>query len=140
MSRILLIFSLMISFSAFAKKHPKRFLTSQGSYDPSMLQKILTIEDSRNDRDHYLPIALKYPSRNVVKAAILAVARLGDPSSLGELSEWMNRKDKELGQLAAFAIGQIGGDIGYRLLTQHLQLHKDPEMQKAILLAIGQIG
>lgn len=108
--------------------------------DRDALQKILEIEDRRIVGDRFLIASLSHSSRRVVLASLRAIARNRDRMALESLVNLLNKKDPELKRLAAFAFGQFGDSVASVILSQHLQMQRDPTVLAAILLAIGKSG
>lgn len=110
------------------------------SADASYLQRILYLENQRLSKDKFLIACLSHSSRRVVKAALLALGRIGDTSALDEMASFLSKKDSELGETAAFALSIIGGETAPKILHQSLVFQKNPTIRAAILLAIGRVG
>ena len=141
-SRISLLL-LFVSFPVLAVRHSSRHSASRtpsGSTDSVALERILTLEDHRFRGDKFLLASLHSPSPKVVKAAILALGRIGDVSAIEEISRFFNRKDRELKKLSAFSLSLMGDDLALKIMTQNLPMQKDPEVQAALLVGIGRSG
>lgn len=133
---LFLVVSLACSDAIAKKRRP----ASSTMGESQLLRKILEVEDLRLAKDKTVIAALRNPSRRVVRAAILALGRIGDMSALDELARLLNGKDKEIKSLAAFSLGIIGGDVAHKLLTQQIEMIKDPVALGGIFLAIGRTG
>lgn len=122
-----------------ASRHPKhrRHVASQPSVS---LRQVLEAEASRDSKSKTLFNALKSPSVSVVKNAIIALGRIGDPVALEPLSDMLNKKDKGIRLATAFSMGIIGGDVALKLLGQHAEMHKEGDVTGAILTALGRAG
>ncbi len=120
--------------SSSASRKPQ---SSNSASDATAWNRILQAEDSRITGDKRLLALFGHPSRRIAKAAILAAGRNRDGSYLEPLANLLNRKDKELKQLAAFSLGMIGTELSLKILQQHLAMQKDGETIVAILNALG---
>ncbi len=108
--------------------------------DRATLQKIMEMEESRTVGDRFLVASLSHPSPRVVRAALLAIAHNQDRGALEEVSNLLNKKNPELKKLAAFTLGQLGDSVSLKILSQHVQMQKDPQIVAAVLLAVGKAG
>jgi cyclophilin family peptidyl-prolyl cis-trans isomerase len=105
----------------------------------SALRHILEVQEQRIAKDRIVVNALGQSPR-AAKAALLALGRIGDTSALDEIARLLNRKDKELKDIAAFSLGIMGGETALKILVQQAQLQSDPEIVSALYVAIGRAG
>lgn len=139
-SAVLLVLSVCLLLAAPAEGRKRKPASESGGDDSISLRKILEAEDQRLAKDKLLLRAISHPNRKISKAAMLAVARIQDPAAIEELTKLLNKKDKELKGMAAFALGIISGDLSVKILQQHLQMYKDPEILAPLLVALGRAG
>lgn len=96
MKRFILLVAASTAFNfAAARTRPIRKPAASQVQDSFALTKILTIQEARADRERYLEVALRHPSKSVVRAALLAMARIVDPSFVEPLAGVLNRKDRQ---------------------------------------------
>jgi cyclophilin family peptidyl-prolyl cis-trans isomerase/HEAT repeat protein len=134
----ILIF-LAFSASLLARPSLRKLASLVWGDDGHRLRRILEIEDQRS-ADKFLLSSLASPSKRVIRAAALAIGRIGDPFALDDLARLLNKKDRESKELAAFSLGLIGGDTAFKLLSQQTQMIKDPDSMAAIIAAAGRAG
>jgi cyclophilin family peptidyl-prolyl cis-trans isomerase/HEAT repeat protein len=140
-NRILLLIFAFSFLQPFATAKPRRGISSLGAGgEGGVLRRIQEIENQRSPQERVLLSGLNSGSKRTVRAAILAAGRIGDSSTLDELSRILNKKDRELKQLAAFSLGLIGGDIAVKLLTQQIQMIKDSDAMGVMIVASGRAG
>lgn len=123
--------------TAAPKKNRKPAATPSES---QVLRKLFEIEEARDGKDKALLSALSHPSRRVVKTAAIAAGRIGATAAIEDLARLLNGKDAEMKATAAFALGLMGGELAHKLLTQQIEMIKDPTPVAAILVAIGRTG
>ncbi len=104
------------------------------------LMRVLTTENLRTRQDPYLATALNHPSASVRQAAIFAIARIGDPSLLGDLSALLNKRKGANKNDVAFALGLIPDETAVTIAVQHLAMQQDPEMLADLYISIGRGG
>ncbi len=121
-------------------RKPQAVSPSGGSGESALLNRILSTEDHRLEKDRTVINALNSPSRRISKAAFLALGRIKDASALDEIAKFLNRKDVTNKKLAAFSLGLIGSDIALKILQQHSAMQRDPEVLTAIITAMGRAG
>lgn len=112
----------------------------QSSSDTAYFQRILFLENQRIAKDKFLTACLSHSSRRVVKAALMALGRIGDTSALDEMARFLSKKDVDLAEAAAFALSIVGGDTAPKILSQSLVFQKNPRIRAALLLGIGRVG
>ncbi len=109
--------------------------TSQAS-----LNRIWTAENQRTLKDPYLATAIHHSSPTIRQAAIWAIARIGDPSLLMELSGELNRRRAPNKEDVAFALGLIPDETAVTMAVQHLAMQQDPKVLRQLYLSIGRAG
>lgn len=120
-------------------------VSSQSSYsaptaaENQVLSRILSMEEQRQS-DQQLLNALNHPSIRVRRAAILALGRIGDPTTIGELAALMNRRRFGEKREVAFALGLFPDEVATTVLVQHLAMQKDTRVLNEIFLALGRQG
>jgi cyclophilin family peptidyl-prolyl cis-trans isomerase len=139
---LVLMIALTLAFSPAegARQKRSRKPSSTKSSDSTALEKIYRIQDQRISNDSFLVSTLYHPSSRVARASALAHARIADPLSVEELAKILNRKNREMQKLAAFALGQIGTDVALKILEQQAEWQRDTELRAALFLAIGKVG
>ncbi len=142
----LCIFILLLSLSLNASPK-KKYLVQPKNRNPASvggetvtIERITQIENLRIPHDPYLLSALYHPNPKIVKASLLAIARIGDPYAIDELQRLLNRKNPEIQKYAAFALGMIGNEIAVKILEQQLGFQKNSEVIASVLLNIGRAG
>lgn len=144
----ILVFLCVLTGESYARgkrsrgsRHPANAgVESAQAADTAYLQRILLLENQRIAKDKFLVACLSHSSRRVIKAALLALGRIGDTSALDEMARFLSKKDVELAETAAFALSIVGGDTAPKILTQSLVFQKNPSIRAAILLGIGRVG
>jgi cyclophilin family peptidyl-prolyl cis-trans isomerase/HEAT repeat protein len=127
---------MMLCTPSPAARHLRRAAAGGGE---TSLRRILEIQEQRIAKDKILVNALSQGSRQA-KAALLALGRIGDTSALDEIARILNRKDRDLKNTAAFALGVMGGETALKILMQQSQLQSDPEILATLYVAIGRAG
>lgn len=145
MKSFLVVFLVFLVTAFPAEAARRRFRRPAASGAPSagessMLQRILSIEDHRIAKDRTLINGLSSSSRRVVKASLVAIGRIKDASAIEAVSNLLNKKDREYKKYAAFSLGLIGSDLSLKILQQHLQMQRDPDVIAALIRAIGRAG
>lgn len=143
--KTLLILGLLIQTIVFAAPRKKLFSSKHrtpASYagEAVTIEKITRIENLRIPHDPYLLSVLYHPSFKIVKAALLAIARIGDPYAIDDLQKLLNRKNPEVQKYAAFALGMIGNDVAVKILEQQIQFQKNTNVIAEVLVNIGRAG
>jgi cyclophilin family peptidyl-prolyl cis-trans isomerase/HEAT repeat protein len=139
----LCFFILVASVPAVAgKRRPAQSATSAASSaanENSIRAKILAMEEQRT-ADMQLLHWLNHPSSRVRKAAILALGRIADPSTLGDLAGLMNKRRYGEKATVAFALGLFPDEVATTVLVQHLAMQKDSSVVREIFLGLGRQG
>ncbi len=144
--KTLIVLSLLLQTFVIASPRKKNFLhpkfRAPANYagEAATLEKIIRIENLRLPHDPYLLSALYHPSFKIVKAALLAIARIGDPYAIDDLQKLLNRKNPEVQKYTAFALGMIGNDIAVKILEQQIQFQKNSNVIAEVLVNIGRAG
>jgi peptidylprolyl isomerase len=138
-----LVLHLSLVTFAKSKHHKKRIPASPLSQtsESASLQRILDIENQRKAQDPFLLTSLKSPSSRVVKSALMALGRIGDPDfGTKEISDLLNGKSQENKIVAAFALSLIGSESSRRVLNQHASIQSDNIVIAALVEAMGRGG
>jgi cyclophilin family peptidyl-prolyl cis-trans isomerase/HEAT repeat protein len=116
---------------------PQRALSSASR---DSLVKILTAENQRNGKDPYLAVAIHHPTPAIRQAALFAIARIGEASVIGEVSELLNKRHNPGKEEAIFALGLIPDESALTIAVQHLAMQQDPQVLADLYVSIGRGG
>lgn len=104
------------------------------------LERLYAIEDHRNHNDKFLFQALHHSSPRVVRAAALAMGRIGYGGFVDSLAPLATHRDIRVREVALFSLGLIASDASLSLLTQHAQLAGPPAARYQAWLGAGRAG
>ncbi len=100
----------------------------------------MEIEDHRISNSKFLLKALEHPSSRVVRTALLAMGRIGDPFFIQSLEKFLGHSRPEWRKLAGFSLGLIGGKIALDFLLSHFEIEQVDDVRKELLVSIGRAG
>lgn len=103
-------------------------------------KEILQLQDQRSLSDGKLVMFLRSTDAHLRFLAVRALANIQDTSSVHSLLPLLNDSTGEVRAVAAFALGQIGGDSADRALCHTLDVEQDSAVLSHVLEALGKCG
>ena len=116
---------------------PTRAISSN---DESLTQKIFEAEQLRIAESPAIKVGLFNASPQIVRASLLAVGRIGDPSRLDQIEKILKGKNPQITKTALFALGLIRHPRAQQMLQQNSQLQSNPELAAAAWENLGRTG